>query len=481
MSAILDRLPNEVLLEIVSCIFNADLDNFTSTCSIIRRLAANRLREHQKRKIDYATITYGDPRKNDRITTWVHPSPLLCDLLCHDLLSYPQHLFINDHNYPGADWEDGWDYDSDDKASTCGYQSRILSRLSEHLKPSMIPRTQSMDGDEDLTSEILEEGDIGATLGLLLNLLPNLTTLTITDFNEHSQGMACLRQILDSTLGDSTECEQRPKAGSVQPLSKLNHITFTRSDQGGEGDDWELAMWAPLFYLPSLRSVRADYVRASSETFHGPGHRSAIERLYFQSPDIDGPSLNTYLKDVKDLRHFELRDMDYSAHVRPRMLTQTLLAYAAHSLQYLEIRVPSQTARTIMGGAFFIGSLKGFRSLKTICLEAFTFIEPLDPNLKDVRTLNHVPAGRSCTLIDVLPRSAVHVRLLPCYDVSLGIDKLSAAGILKGLHAKAELLPNLERIEFLCGISLDQMTESAAAKGCREVGIELFDQHGRLN
>ncbi|KAL8991785.1 MAG: hypothetical protein Q9169_007654 [Polycauliona sp. 2 TL-2023] len=344
-----------------------------------------------------------------------------------------------------------------------------------------------MDGDEDLTCEILEEGDIGATLGLILHLLPNLRRLTVTDFNERSIGMGNLQQILSGMLINNNKAYgEKSRAPSVQPLSKLKHITFTRSDQGMHGDQWDLAMWAPLFYLPSIRSVRAEYVRASTETFHYPEQRSAIAKLVFEDPEIDMISLNTYVKDIKSLRHFEVQDIQrarQSRELRPRLVAETLLAYAAHSLQYLKIRNTSQTAQSVHDGAFFIGSLQAFRSLRTLCLEAFMFIESIGQEEGTVLAAEGPTAGRYCSLINVLPKSAVHICLLPQYGRdAFGVDRSLAGTLLEDLPGRrAELLPNLRWIEFLCGIELDRLKGSVVAKKCSEVGIELSDQHGCLN
>lgn len=90
MPASLGRLPNEVLLEIIPRIANADLDDFTLTCKIVRSRAASTLREHQERKRAYSEITYGDPAKNDGRTTWDHPTLRLRDFLVDDLFCCPK-------------------------------------------------------------------------------------------------------------------------------------------------------------------------------------------------------------------------------------------------------------------------------------------------------------------------------------------------------------------------------------------------------
>lgn len=46
MSRRLLDLPNEILLNVIALVHNADLDNFTSTCKIIRNAAAEALHIH---------------------------------------------------------------------------------------------------------------------------------------------------------------------------------------------------------------------------------------------------------------------------------------------------------------------------------------------------------------------------------------------------------------------------------------------------
>ncbi|KAL8834475.1 MAG: hypothetical protein Q9176_007471 [Flavoplaca citrina] len=479
------ELSAEVLLEITSNVRNLDLDNFTSTCRFIRSLAANSLRTHQERKALYAKITYGDSSRNDARTTWMHPTFMLRDFLREDLFCYPRKLSIYDHSYSGADWEDSRNYDSDDNVSITSQLSEVSKALvcvSEHLKLSMIPVFQQMDGDEDLTCDILEKGDIGATLGLLLNHLPNLTTLSITDFNEQSNGMGNLKQILDSILADSNDRTRTAAMGPTQPLGKLRQVHFTRSDQGMEGDLWDLEMWSPLFYLPSVRSVSAEYVRAGDAIFNYPGVNSAIEQLVFKDCELNVQSFDTYLKDIKHLRHFESHHQE-SSQSNPRMIVQKLQKYASHSLQYLKISDTSQNADHAGDGRFFVGSLKAFQNLKTISLEGFMFIEPSVPEKDVASKTGSAPAGRYCNLTDVLPTSAVDVYFLPRYaDEVPGVDSVAALAMLQKLQgSKAEFLPYLKSIAILCDVGLHKIKCSAVMKSCRDAGVEVSDELEILN
>ncbi|KAL8845669.1 MAG: hypothetical protein Q9221_009173, partial [Calogaya cf. arnoldii] len=257
-----------------------------------------------------------------------------------------------------------------------------------------------------------------------------------------------------------------PKFDPPSHSASSDHVTFTRSDYGDEGDERELAMWAPLFYLPSMRSIRAEYVRAGEDTFHYPGRCWGIEELVFQDLEVNLTSLDSYLKDIKNLRHFQWNEHTCSTgsqRIIPRSIAQKLLEYASHSLQYLEM---SNTTYSAQSRRFLVGSLKGFLNLKTIYLEGFLLIE-------DAHT----------RLSDMLPRSTVHVRLLPtCFPEVFGVDSRLAPAILRNsLVNIAELLPNFNRFEILCGVNLHKIKGTTIIKECREAGLEISDQHEVLN
>lgn len=463
-------LPNEILLEIIHMIANADLDNFTSTCKILRSLAANTLRKHQERKRAYSKITYGDPSNTytGAATTWAHPTLMLRDLLDNDLFYYPKELFIHDPDYDYADW------DHVGNVSAYFENPEALARLSEVVKP-LIRSFHYLDSDEDLRREILQ-GDNGATIGLLLHLLQNLTALMIFNYHEDSRGMGNITQVLDGLLSNTNRSNTVANVASARPLSKLSQVSFTHVQHGTSRS---LFMWAPLFYLPSLRSVGAYFVRAKEDTWNYSGFRSDIEKLKFIDSDIDIKSLDTYLKDIKNLQHFQFHHNRRSRSFSLQLFVQKLAMYTSHSLRYLDIRGSSITDHPARSGDFFIGSLKAFQNLTTICLETSMFIEPVDAKKNPVSNAYDAGEGRPCRLIDMLPKSSVVVR---CYSRDSELISDLAVAMLQDLpERRAELLPNLKCIAFLCGGGLGHMKGSVLAKACREIGVKLEGQKGALN
>ena len=96
------------------------------------------------------------------------------------------------------------------------------------------------------------------------------------------------------------------------------------------------------------------------------------------------------------------------------MLLRKLLLYPSHSLRHL---------------GHFIGTLRAFRSLKTISLEYSTFIKPLGTEEDNFQSATTATAGRPCIWIDMLPKSTVHVMFTaPKYiDIYEGNSDLAVA------------------------------------------------------
>lgn len=154
----------------------------------------------------------------------------------------------------------------------------------------------------DLVHEILQEREIGATLGFLLTLLPNMQTIYITDYNEHLHGAGNLRFIIDK-VATASHASTTPSS-SARPCSRLYEMTFPRSDEGGNGDNWDLGMHAPIFYLPSMRTIRASHLTGIRDEWSYPGLRSNIETFEMCSSKINIKSFDHYLKDITHLREF---------------------------------------------------------------------------------------------------------------------------------------------------------------------------------
>lgn len=476
--------PKEVVLRIISLTANADLDSFTLTCTAVRNLATGALCKHQERKIVYSALTYGDREAHDERTTWIHPTLMLRDLLAHDLLCYPTELSIYDHQSDYIYWDDGRDYDRrngtlkrhDEHQGRYSDVDRALESFPTNIGP-LVERSPYLNGHDRFISGVLEEGCIGATLGFLITLLPNLTTLHVIDYNEK------VRTAEADSLGivfvNVLQICYSPTIGPIKatpPLSKLSHLTLTRSDKGRAGDSFGLSMYAPIFYLPSMRSIYAQYIRPW-DIWDFPGFSSNIENLIFHDSEVRAEAFITYLKDTKNLRQFRcqfgVENMfeDYRGFI-PSTIMPKLLRCAGHSLRGLELGGDIYSAKLARGGAHYIGSLKGFQVLRTIRIQSTMFIEPLEPLeiLQGNRWLfddTLVTQGRPRKLIDMIPSSAVRIRF--------GIETKNdvAVAMLHGLpEGKAELLPNLESVEFE-GRDTFKAEDEPLLLACRNASVEI--------
>lgn len=458
--------PNEILIHIISQISNADLDNFTSTCRIIRALATDTLREHRNRQKEFRHIIYGrrdwlDERKS---TEWVHPTLMLRDLVRGDLLCYPV-IFSLNKNY-GNDTDRYPDVD------------RALKSFVKDVGP-LVEMCTCFDGDEDLSRGVLEEGDIGATLGLLLNVLPNLKKLEIKNHCERSLGNGSLKRILDSMLTTS----QKPPRGSIQSTSKLESVLFRR--RGGVHDRFSygnLSTYTPLFHFPSMRYIRAQCL-TSEDSWAYPGVQSHINRLEVRevpSSTVNHDSLRTYLKTTQNLLHFSY-GVAYSrvrydaSRSQVKEIAQTVLEQAGHSLRYLCLYCLADSVHLARAGDHFIGSLKAFRVLGEIQVGASMLVEPVETRERIFRDPASARSGRVQRLIDILTPSVVRI-------VIIGKIRFTESGsrfrdevqtMLQGLpESKADLLPHLKNVTF----KLDAPHTTIDLKlldACNEAEVEI--------
>ena len=484
MACLLLGLPNELLLQIIHSVANADLDSFTSTCKTLRSLADDALRGHRARKAMYAHITYGDPEENDPRTTWVHPTLILRDLLRDDLFSYPRTFSINDHTYEGAEWDDGRVYSGIDRECVGDRHSEVyhaLQELPDDVGP-LVKVCPYINRDDDLIRGILEEGDIGATLGLLISLLPNLTGLEITDYNDGSDGIANLKQILDEMLNFNVDAINLNHGESTYPICKLRELSITRSDQGSHGDDWDISMYAPLFYLPSMQSISVGYLRTAGELWSYSGHHSCLKRLSLQSANMDLQSFETYTKDIENLHELRLSLKATSGIHGPNLLPvgqaiQALLSSAGHSLRHLEVGTAKCTPPRYSANYPYTGSLRGFQVLETVKIPAYMLIAPLQRS-EDLGTASLDHPSR---LIDYFPPSLVRITFTGNLSRLPGLKLISNTQIIIDMlqelpETKSEFLPLLESVVFEYIVSSFRYRDLDLLRQCREVGVIVADR-----
>ncbi len=478
-------LPNEVLLHIIEGIPNADLDSFTSSCKLLHNLAYNVLRDHQMRKRTYSSITYGNPERNEKATTWIHPTLMLRDLQRDDLLCYPTKLSVNDHRNEGAEWDDGRDHPVSDDPNGLNYKSKVdyaLEHFPKHIGP-LVKACPYINGDKALTNAILEDGDIGATLGLLLNILPRLTDLMITDYNGSSDGGVNFKRILDRMVIDSNSSMSGAQGEYRNSGCKLNNITLTRSDEGASFDKWDLSMHAPLFYTPSMRSIRVEYLRAHEEVWNHPGLRSRLEILDIYRPATDIKSLNTYLGASENLTDFCYDTGIFGGgHFLLISLVRSLAVHTSHSLRRLKLGHECFVLPFNRLGGLFIGSLRMFQVLQSIQVEGVMLIKPVEAEANLTLELDDWRPGNPQQLTNMLPASLISLTLRSTAESYRSQDMTNAIHMLRDLPArKAEALPNLKVIRLESGFPGLEEDGVMLLRACGEAGVTISDCSGSLN
>ncbi|KAL8794055.1 MAG: hypothetical protein Q9195_003355 [Heterodermia aff. obscurata] len=468
-------LPNEVLLTIIDHIPNADLDSFTSTCKLVRNVAAHALYQHEQRKRRYRHITYGDPDVTGDNATWVHPTLMLCGLLQHDLMCYPIELHINDRAVEAVTWDDGRDiYDGyaeylHDKGCEPRYSDvdKALERFNKDVEKLVRACPYLQDDTVDLAQAILNEGEIGATLGFLLTLLQNLKILHVTDYDlENSRKtLWSMKTIMDNLLNVSRASSR--SSTYFQPLGQLREIIFSCTDNSEDAETYSLAKYAPFFYLPSMRTIQLFDIRAESDTWDYPESHSNIENLSIYRSGGDKQSVRNYLKHTSHLRSFE-----YTCNSRLGILPlgdrfqymiDKLLKYACASLHHLHIADVFFDIN-FYGDPYFLTQLKDFQVLKSIDIR----VERLWGTKKELRD----PQSNSpnVSLMEILPSSVEQAVFGDC------LHRVKALASLQELSKKDKAqLPHLKSVRF----DFEPLPSSSKSLEWVQGTLQAFDGRGK--
>lgn len=398
----------------------------------------------------------------------MHPTLMLRDLLASDLLCYPTTIHIGDRTLESTGWDDDRYYDWRDfpvdrsKVHISGVD-QALNSMSQDLEP-LLTACPYLKEQDALKPCVLKEGDVGATLGFLLTLLPNLTSIYFYDYGSTSDGSENLNTIARNIVAASRASE-RP---GTQSLSKLTHMTITGSERDETGTTRDLAFYWPFFHLPSLRSLRGQYMNANDNDWSYARLCSYIEELDFDQSFIDHRSFDTYLKDLKNLRKFRYNrvdSIDWGGGDCPlRHLVQSLVQYAGNSLQTLDVSVDVYTSKPAHVGSYFVGTLKALQALEYLIVGGPMFMEsaniqPSHPALPNI----HIHR-----LIDLLPPSIVRV------DFTSGVERRRGTAMLAGLpDSKKEHLPSLKAIQFPNRLCKTSESERETKRAFCDAGIVL--------
>ena len=362
----------------------------------------------------------------------------------------------------------------------------VLQAFPDDVGPLVKDRLY-INGDDELMRGILEEGDIGATLGLLINLLPNLAALGITNYNYGSNGIWKFRRILDNMVASAVENSNNNSVRSTNPTCKLREVNITRSDPVYRTPSWSLSMYAPLFYLPSMQSISVEYLKTSMDIFYYHGHHSSrLNRLCLQSSKIDLQSFRTYTKDIENLQELRLSlqptsTIEFINRLPIGQAIQALLSSAGHSLRHLEIADTVCNPGLSRAICPYIGSLREFQVLETIRVAAYMFIAPSQRQGDQYLNTATASLDHPSSLADCFPPSVVRITFTGDRSYLPGLELVADTQIIVDMlqdlpDKKAEFLPLLESVVFEYIVSSFRYRDLDLLRQCREVGVTITDR-----
>ena len=464
MPHILD-LANEVLYQIIAATNTHDIESLAASCRTIHTLAESKVKRHRELKEKYASLALRDCGQLDK-DPGVHPIYVLRDIL-HDtaLAQYPTIIrsasFDNDY-YEWIDTDQGIAELEGIKAVAAGCDGEIQNVINHcpfiETRERETWRVQIMQGSGD------------AIVGLLLTLLPRLTSIAIVQPRE-----GFFTQIFRRIV----KFQQPPNRHAPQALTKLARIDivpYYSTYEMGPANEFDFV--SQYARLPSMRTITGSQfetdVGSHAQSFqwrHDPGI-SAVTEISIDRSTVDAESITNLLRVVRALERFSFA---FGGHMPPRLIYQPrriisgLGQYAQCSLSYLHL-TGTRIAINTMQDDDLEYDLRVFEKLKQLRIDHTLLSHHDRPCLapskrKFYQDCNCWPQR----LVDVLPASIESLELEGC--VPWKRVKAFFAGFLE---LKAERLPRLWEIK---------MDGSAAAELrfvhlCKRVGVVLSQSGG---
>ena len=456
------RLPNEMISEIWSNIQEPeDVESFALVSKRIYTTGSPFIEEHNKLKREFSFF------KIDSRICANAAACLLKKVLCRPHVAlYVTHLSIRHfwkhwYNQDHDDgWGDAWPSFSDghysDKRHDQGhhddrgdgwpssghlpYPDDVMALFVEAIQKSSFVHP-------DLVSywiACVKEGDDNPILALLILLLPNLSTLSLTGRNFWE--------------GPFQETIQRI-AGAEKPmfLTRLVTVNFMLLT-------WEFGLdlnWLGMFAaLPLVQSLNFNSVTIEQDDNEITEAQDVLTDSYnitemtFSNSDLCPIPLFQLLETVKGLKVFSFVQPNKTlCRFEPFWIRSALVANAKHSLEYLKI-LPLWTQE-----CGFLGTLRGFTALKEVEV--------------NVRLLCRWPAFDR--LAHLLPSSIEKLNLDIRYDMVHSYVPIIVEGIIK---AKSRLTPHLKALKLTTNSGNRTIEEGrsmikALKEECHNAGIEL--------
>ena len=460
-------LANEILYQIITATSPHDIESLAASCRTINTLAKPRIKRHHELKKKYSRLAFRDCEET-RYMPAVHPIYLLRDVLQDATVAqYPTSIR---GTYFSSDYDEWYDNDLDIdeweavKAAAVECESEIINAIYQSPFIEILER-------ETWKVEIMR-GNGEATLGLLLTLLPCLTSMLLV---QRPEGfiMKMLKRIV--------EFQQPPQTHAPQALTKLTRIDTTpyySGDEMGMVRANEFDYVAQYMLLPSMRSITGsdlDTVEEAEDQKFQWRHNlgvSDVREINLARSSVDGKSITNLLRGVRALEKFSFscNACMYTRPVyQPRRIINGLKQYAKCSLSYLRL--------TGIRGKFTVEiddleyDLRSFEKLKQLHIEHKLLSHHGRPCMAASSGKSSQCSGVSnqCNcwpqrLVDVLPASLESLKLVG--SVPWKRVKAFFAGFSE---LKAERLPRLREIEMQGSAAADMRFVHL----CNEVGVVL--------
>ena len=448
---------NEVLYQIIAATNPHDIESLAASCKTINILAQPEIKRHRELKKKYAKLVFRDLDDSDN-AIGVHPIYVLRDIL-HDtaLAQYPTTIRIG----PFDEYYHDWLSTDDDMVELEGIRT-VAAGCDREIQNAIYQCPFIETPEREIWRVQIMEGRGQATIGLLLTLLPNLTSMTSVPQPE--EGL--FTQILKRIAG----FEQPTDRLAPQALTKLARIDARPYYSVFNMTAHEFDCLPQYALLPSMRTITGShfetYVSGDARALHWPHDPgiSAVTEIIIDRSMVDGESITELVRGVRALERFSFsfgEHMPTRVVYQPRKIIRGLERYAKCSLSYLYLTGTRIEINTIQNDDLEY-DLRVFGKLKQLRIDHTLLSRPcLAPSAGK--------SGHACNcwpqrLVDVLPASLELLQLIG--SVPWKRVRAFFAGFPE---LKAERLPRLREIKM----------QGSAAAGlqfvhlCEKVGVIL--------
>jgi len=465
MSGLL-QLANEILYQIINNVSPDDIINLSLCSKEVHRLCHDALKLHQERTNSFSSMVFRECAIHKE---GAHPIALLAEI-CND---WRVAYYVTSMTVDCFELE-YWQEEMDVEMETSEGQNRDLAldilfkKLSSDMQGLMsespyLKKANTFDSIPQYCWKDVRD----SALGLLLVLLPNLKSVSLSD--NMWQAKTCRK-----VLGRIISCHALPDSheqSRPMPLSNLAEVKIY-----GSGAPYHLEANLGFFEywvsLPSTNSLFGSAVVSFSEfDWHHALKSSNVTDINLQKSSVLGKHLGQLLSGIKALRRFTY---DYDEQLYNRggdhgpKIVRTLLKHTRSTLESLTITgyMPSQC---FMGGI----SLKPFETLKIARFPCCLFLkdeadfEGEDDEVDLKMWLDDIPR-----LINLLPATIEKIEL----DGEIKMGSVESLLIDMDGPDQELLIPNLKKIVFneaFVETKTMKMMAKAWKDGLRASGISL--------